>query len=86
LDGHRLPICRFRHRNALVEYKGKFYFPGDDGIHEFNATTKEWIKISDQASICTRDHFVKIHSSPVHAMATMLSSLMELHTSLTMGC
>jgi hypothetical protein len=33
-----------------VEYKGKFYVPHNDGIYEFNASTKEWSKISNQAS------------------------------------
>jgi hypothetical protein len=33
-----------------VEYNGKFYVPNHDGIYEFNASSKEWTKISNQAS------------------------------------
>jgi hypothetical protein len=33
-----------------VEYNGKFYVPNHDGIFEFNASTKEWNKISTQTS------------------------------------
>ncbi|HEY3403947.1 MAG TPA: hypothetical protein VGK59_11200 [Ohtaekwangia sp.] len=33
-----------------VEYKGKFYVPDNTGIYEFNATTKEWNKFSEQTS------------------------------------
>jgi len=33
-----------------VEYNGKFYVPYHNGIYEFNASTKEWTKISNQAS------------------------------------
>lgn len=33
-----------------VEYEGKFYVPDNNGIYEFNATTKEWSKYSEQIS------------------------------------
>lgn len=33
-----------------VEYNGKFYVPDYDGIFEFDASTREWNKISSQTS------------------------------------
>jgi hypothetical protein len=33
-----------------IEYDGKFYVPSHTGIYEFNATTKEWTKFSEQTS------------------------------------
>lgn len=33
-----------------VEYNGKFYVPNHNGIYEFTASTKSWLKISEQTS------------------------------------